>query len=165
MRQGDNRVNAEYSRRAGFSRSRRVRGITLLELMIVLAVTSIIASIAYPSYVGVVARTSRSAAKTALLEVANRQEQYFAQNRSYTADLADLGYSGSYFMINGRGDPVPYTSSERVYGVSLTDATAITFTANAIPQLQQASHDARCATLTLTHTGVRGQTGASTQCW
>ena len=165
MRQGDNRVNALHTRRAGLSRLRRYRGFTLLELMVVIAILSIVASIAYPSYLGVVTRTSRSAAKSALLEVANRQEQFFAENKSYAADLADLGYAGNYFMINARGEPVPAASSERCYGISLTNTAAMTFTANAAPQLQQASHDAQCATLTLTHTGVRGQTGASTQCW
>ncbi len=165
MRQGGNRVNAEETRRAEWSRPRRYRGFTLIELVLVIAVLSIIASIAYPSYLGVVTRTSRSAAKSALLEVANRQEQFFAENKRYTADLADLGYAGNYFMINARGEPVPAGSSQRCYGISLTNTESMTFTANAIPQLQQASHDVQCATLTLTHSGARGQTGGSAQCW
>ena len=137
----------------------------MLELLIVLAIFSIIAAIAYPSYMGAVSRTNRSAAKSALLEVANRQEQFFAENKRYASDLSDLGYAGNQFMINAQGAPVTALSSERCYGISLTNTAAMTFTANATPELQQASHDSECATLTLTHTGVKGQTGASTQCW
>lgn len=165
MTQRGDRVNAENTRRTDLSRPWRYRGFTLIELVLVIAILSIIASIAYPSYLGVVSRTSRSAGKSTLLEVANRQEQYFAENKSYASDLSDLGYAGSYFMINARGDSVAAASSERCYGISLTNTAAMTYTINAIPQLQQADNDAQCATLTLTHTGIRGQTGASTKCW
>ena len=165
MTHGGDRVNVENTRGAELPRPRRYRGFTLLELLAVVAILSILASIAYPSYLGVVARTNRSAAKSALLEVANRQEQYFAENKSYAADLSDLGYSGNPFMIDARGDPVPGLSSERCYGISLTNTAAMTFTANAAPQLEQASQDTECATLTLTHTGIKGQTGAGTRCW
>ncbi len=165
MTQRGDRVNAENTRRTDLSKPRRYRGFTLIEVVLVIAILSIIASIAYPSYLGVVSRTSRSAGKSTLLEVANRQEQYFAENKSYASDLSDLGYAGSYFMINARGDSVATASSERCYGISLTNTAAMTYTVNAIPQLQQADHDAQCATLTLTHTGIRGQTGASTKCW
>ncbi len=165
MTQRGNRVNAEDTRRTDLSKARRYRGFTLIELVVVIAILSIIAGIAYPSYLGVVSRTSRSAGKSTLLEVANRQEQYFAENKSYASDLSDLGYTGNYFMINARGDSVAAASSERCYGISLTNTAAMTYTVNAIPQLQQADHDAQCATLTLTHTGIRGQSGASTKCW
>lgn len=158
-------MNVRYSRGAKLSRPRRDHGFSLLELMIVVAILSIIASIAYPSYMGAVSRTNRSAAKSALLEVANRQEQFFAENKRYAANLSDLGYSGSSFMIDARGMPVTASSSERCYGISLTNTAAMTFTANATPELQQATHDSECAMLTLTHTGIKGQSGPSTRCW
>ncbi len=158
-------MNVKYTHRADLPRRRRYDGHSLLELLIVLAIFSIIAAIAYPSYMGAVSRTNRSAAKSALLEVANRQEQFFAENKRYASDLSDLGYAGNQFMINAQGEPVIASSSDRCYGISLTNTAAMTFTANAIPELQQANHDAACATLTLTHTGIRGQTGASTECW
>lgn len=158
-------MNIENTRRAELSRPRRSRGVTLLELLVVVAIVSILASIAFPSYQGVVTRTTRTAAKSALLEAANRQAQFFADNKRYATDLADLGYGGAGFMINAHGEPVPAGSSKRAYVISLTNAAAMTFTINATPQLQQAAHDTQCAALTLTHTGVRGQTGASTQCW
>ncbi len=165
MKQGGDRVNVRTTRGAELPQPRRSRGFTLLELMIVVAILAIVASIAYPSYLGTVTRTTRSAAKSTLLEVANRQEQFFAENKRYAVDLSDLGYGGNEFMINAQGAPVTALSSERCYGISLTNTAAMTFTANATPELQQASHDSECATLTLTHTGVKGQTGASTQCW
>ena len=165
MTQEGDKMNFDNSHGAELSRPRRYRGVTLLELMIVVAILSILASIAYPSYQGYITRTNRSAGKSALLEAANRQEQFFADNKRYATDLADLGYGGNAFMVNAQGDPVPDLSAERCYGVSLTNTTATSYTLNAAPQLGQANHDAQCATLTLTHTGIRGQTGASTKCW
>ncbi len=165
MEQGDDELNAKTIYSARLLRPRRYRGVTLLELMIVVAIISILATIAYPSYQGYITRTNRSAAKSALLEAANRQEQFFADNKRYAADLADLGYGGSAFMINSQGEPVPDLSSKRCYGLSLTNVTAMTYTMNATPQLEQASHDTQCGALTLTHTGIRGQSGVSTKCW
>lgn len=165
MIQGNDKLNVINTRRPELSWPWRHRGFSLLELMIVVAIIAILASIAYPSYQGYITRTNRSAAKGTLLEAANRQEQFFADNKRYAADLSNLGYAGSTFMINAQGEPVADASPDRCYGLSLTNVTAMTFTINAMPQLEQASHDAQCAALTLTHTGVRGQTGASTNCW
>ena len=158
-------MNVKHAREIELPRPRRYHGFSLLELMIVVAILSIIASIAYPSYMGTVSRTNRSAAKSALLEVANRQEQFFAENKRYAVNLSDLGYSGNAFMIDARGEPVTASSSDRCYGISLTNTAAMTFTANATPELQQATHDSGCAMLTLTHTGIKGQSGPSTRCW
>ena len=66
-------------------------GFTLIELMITVAILGIIASIALPSYFQHVKRTARTEAITALLDAANKQEQFFVDNREYTTVLADLG--------------------------------------------------------------------------
>ena len=144
---------------------RNVAGVTLMELLIVVAIVGILGALAYPSYRQYIIRSNRAIAKSALLQVADRQEQYFADNKSYAANLTGLRYPTNGFMVNNDGAIVAATSPDRLYAISLTNTSATTFTANAAPQLMQASGDVVCATLTLTHTGVRGQTGTSPDCW
>jgi type IV pilus assembly protein PilE len=155
---------AHGSSHALFARHRQ-RGVTLLELMVVVVIIAILASIGYPSYMGYITRANRVAAKSMLLQVADRQEQFFANTKRYADDLTDLGYAANGFMIDEQGAFTADGSDDRIYQIALTNTTPVTYTANAVPQLRQAGHDAPCMTLTLTHTGIRGQTGASTECW
>jgi len=141
------------------------RGMTLLEILVVVAIIAITASIGYPSYMGYITRANRTAAKSVLLQIADRQEQFFANSKRYTANLTDLGYPANGFMINDQGATTADGADDRVYAIRLTNATPFTYTANAVPQLRQAGHDAQCQTLTLTHTGVRAQSGPSADCW
>lgn len=139
-------------------------GVTLLELMIVVAIVGILAAIAYPSYTQYVLRTNRAVAKSALLQAADRQEQFFADNKRYASDMTQLGYPTNGFMINDEGAVVAGGDGKRIYGLSLANTTATTFTVRAAPQLRQ-TDDSQCLTMTLTHTGARGQTGAGENCW
>lgn len=138
---------------------------TLIELMVAVAIVGILASLAYPSYVQYITRTKRSVGKSLLLQVADRQEQFFANTKSYAADLTALGFPANGFMVDDEGDVVPDASPDRLYRISLTNTGPFTYTVNAAPQMKQARDDVNCQTLTLTHTGMRSQTGASTDCW
>ena len=59
-------------------------GFTLIELMIAVAIVGIIAAVAVPNYTEYVKRASRAEAAAALLDTANKQEQFFVDNREYT---------------------------------------------------------------------------------
>ena len=61
----------------------RCRGFTVVELMIAVAVIAILARIAYPSYLDYMKRAYRSAAQSFMLDLANREQQYLLDNRSF----------------------------------------------------------------------------------
>lgn len=67
------------------SRSLRasIGGFTLVEVMIAVAVISILVKIAYPTYQSYVKRSNRSAAESLMLDVANREQQYLLDKRSF----------------------------------------------------------------------------------
>jgi len=67
------------------------KGFTLIEVMVVVVIIAILASIAIPSYREYVIRGHRRAAQAAMMQIATQQQQYFVANRSY-ATTAELGY-------------------------------------------------------------------------
>ncbi|MHB1145472.1 MAG: type IV pilin protein [Thiobacillus sp.] len=71
----------------------RQNGFTLLELMIVVVVIGILATIAMPAYQEYVKRGHRAAAQSEMMDIANRQQQFFLANRSYATTLGALSYS------------------------------------------------------------------------
>lgn len=97
------------------------KGFTLIELMIVVAVIAILASIAFPSYQEYILRAKRGDGKVALLSAVLAQEKYRANHITYASDLADLGLDG--------------TSPDGNYTIAITagSATATTFTITATP--------------------------------
>lgn len=69
------------------------RGFTLTELLIAIAVVSILVSIAVPSYRQYIVRGKRSAAQAVMMDIANREQQYLLANREY-ADKETLEANG-----------------------------------------------------------------------
>jgi type IV pilus assembly protein PilE len=66
---------------------RRISGMTLIELMMVLAVLALLVAIALPSYQGYLARGIRSQGQQFLMDIAQSQEQFFLDQRAYATAL------------------------------------------------------------------------------
>ncbi len=82
----------------------RIRGFTLIEVMIVLAIVAILAAISYPSYMDFVRKSWRSEARSALMQQMQQQERHFTQvgrYRPYEGDSGDGGAGGKYAVESG----------------------------------------------------------------
>jgi type IV pilus assembly protein PilE len=79
---------------------------TLIELMVVVVIATILMSIAVPSYMSQVRQSRRIEAKTALLDLAGREERYFSTSvngANYSQTTTDLGYTGAWPIAVGTG--------------------------------------------------------------
>ena len=70
----------------------RVRGFTLIELMIAVAIIGILVAVAYPSYQGQIRKANRAAAKQFMLDVATREQQMLMDLRQYIAVTATANF-------------------------------------------------------------------------
>lgn len=151
----------------------RSRGFTLIELMIVVAVVAILASIAYPAYTDSVLKGKRAQARTALLDLMQQQERYMTQNNTYLA------------FTNTGGTTVPANASDifKVFSGDNPSGTAYRLSAAAcvkpgggnfdlkecvLLSAVPTGTDAVVGTLTLSSNGVKKCTGnpANTKlCW
>jgi type IV pilus assembly protein PilE len=141
------------------------RGFSLIELMIVVAIIAIISAFAYPSYDRYVIKTKRSVAQNALLQVADRQQQFFMDNKRFAADITNLGFPANPYVIDDNGTSTVASDADAVYSLSLSNVTATTWTATAAPLNSQLSRDTYCGSLTITQTGAKSKSGASDECW
>ena len=74
------------------SRRESSSGFTLVELIIVVAIFGILASVAYPSYLGHVREGNRAKAQSFLMDLAQRQQGYLLVHREYAESLQQLGF-------------------------------------------------------------------------
>jgi len=134
-------------------------GFTLIELMIVVTIIGILVTIAIPSYRDYGVRATRSVGHAELLKAVSRQEQYFINNKSYTADLTALGYPASPYYINDQGQ-AQATATNSVYAITATSASSNEFTVTATPQNGQVDDD-ECGSLSINQYGEKTETGTN----
>ena len=144
---------------------RRQRGVTLLELMVVAGIIAIISSFAYPSYMRYVTNSKRTAATSALLQVAERQQQFFMDNKAYANDLTALGFAADPWVVSDDGNSADASDPDSVYSISLSNVAATTYTITAAPLHGQLSRDTKCGSLILDQTGARGSSTSNDDCW
>ncbi len=132
------------------------RGFTLIELMIVLVISAILLSIAYPSYQNQMQKNRRADAHATLLEIAMREQRFRTDNDTFTADLTQLGYAAS-----------PATSPGGFYQLTVTPGAGgigNAFLITATPIAAQAG-DSDCTSITLSSIGIQSSNAGVNECW
>lgn len=141
------------------------QGVTFLELMIVVAIIAIVSAFAFPSYTQYVVSTKRTAATSTLLQIADRQQQFFMDNKTYADDLTDLGFAEHPLFVQDDGTSVPAGDSAAVYIFTLANVAPTTYMAIAAPLGGQLKRDKDCGTLTLNQSGTKDALAGGDDCW
>ena len=156
------------------SRTARLQGFTLMELLIALVLVGILATVAIPSYRVFVERGNRSVAKRVVADLEARNQAVYLRTRAYASDLVPLtGADGNVFFVDRQGTHSATRSSNSIYRiaycVSDTDTGCDGLTiAGDFPQFQITAvegqdSDTACLQLTLSQSGQRAATSDS--CW
>ncbi len=135
---------------------RKNQGFTLLEVIVVVAILGILATMAYNSYLNQVVTSNRTDAKSALNDVSQRLQRCYTTYGAYNNDNCDV-----YSDLKSGG---AIDSSEGLYEIT-GNVTETLFTLSATPVEPPQTGDTECSgsnKMTLSSTGKRD---GGTDCW
>jgi type IV pilus assembly protein PilE len=149
-------------------KTRSVAGFTLIELMITVAIVGILATIAATSYQSQVMRSRRTEARSAILDLAGREEKLFSTTNIYSASPTTLGYGTgtATFPINVGSSGTDYYQVT-VVTPDLTQGGALnTYLITATPINAQVA-DTTCTSLSVNQLGQQTAIPAANTatCW
>lgn len=147
---------------------KRAAGYTLVEIMIVLAIVGILASIAYPGYASYLARSRRIEGQLALMEIIQQQERFYTLHNTYVAfSAASTDPDAQRFRWWSGSDAAGSAYELRAdacAGQDINECVEV----KALPGTDRVDakfRDAECGTLSLNSIGQRGPSGTPVRCW
>ena len=132
-----------------------MKGFTLIELVIVVAIVGVLTAIGLPAYRDYVVRTNRVDAKTALATLSLAQERFYSVNNRYTANVASLGTAAGLTNTGGAWVTPNGYYMVTIEDVSGTMANGGPYLLRATPTSKGKQSDDKCNQLTLTSTGKK----------
>ena len=141
------------------------RGFSLVELLTAMTISGILVAIAVAGYSSQVRKSRRTEAKTAMLDLAGREERNLSTINAYSAVPTELGYTAAvYPMVVGNG-----YYSVNVVVVPPAAGVPAQFTITATPVGDQLN-DVGCASFTVDQQGNRlatdsGGADSTANCW
>jgi type IV pilus assembly protein PilE len=152
----------------------RSPGFTLVEVMIVVTIIAVLASIAIPTYTKQVQKSRRVDARTAVTDLAGREERFLSTSGSYATTWAQLGFAvaGNTTTATPVGSGYYQLSAAPVAGVAATNTPpSYTVSATVIAGTSQVK-DVACQYFSIDSTGKQfssatnaGGADTSTICW
>ena len=147
-------------------------GFTLIELMVTVAIVTILATIAVTSYSSQVQKSRRTEAKSALLDLAGREERLFSTTNAYSNVEAYLGYAAGGTTVM---TAMPFGNGYYTLTATVPDATQTGLPAGTPTYLLTAApvagtsqaNDTACGSFSVNQLGVQTVSGTATaaSCW
>jgi type IV pilus assembly protein PilE len=129
--------------------------------MVTVVIATILMTIAVPGYQYEVRKSRRTEAKTALMDLAAREERYFNTNNAYSQTPSDLGYgAGGFPMVIGNGYYQVWVCSPNTCTPNVAAAPSYGVYAQPFTTDQQKD---LCQIFTIDSTGY--QTATDPSCW